>query len=66
MAKSLDDIYEELEQIEFKLSLIEDNIRLAKAHIGQTEGITYLNNAQKRIKKIDFKSMIKSVERIIK
>lgn len=60
----LDDIEQVLEKIDFRLSNVEDNIRLAKAHLAQSEALTFLTNAQDQINKISFVPIIETLEGI--
>ena len=59
------DIEEVLERIDYRLTTIEDNIKLAKAHLTQSEALTFLTNAQNEIDKISFVPIIDTLEGII-
>jgi len=62
----LNDIETVIQKIEFRISTIQDNIRLAKAHLSQTEALTFLTNAQEQVNKIDFVPIIDTLEGMIK
>jgi hypothetical protein len=59
------DIEQVLEKIDYRITTVEDNIRLAKAHLIQSEALTFLNNAQNEIDKISFVPIIDTLEGII-
>ena len=59
------DIEQVLEKIDYRITTVEDNIRLAKAHLIQSEALTFLTNAQNEIDKISFVPIIDTLEGII-
>jgi len=59
------DIEQVLEKIDYRITTVKDNIRLAKAHMIQSEALTFLTNAQNEIDKISFVPIIDTLEGII-
>ena len=59
------DIEQVLEKIDYRITTVENNMKLAKAHLIQSEALTFLTNAQNEIDKISFVPIIDTLEGII-